>query len=132
MFIGGGAGMAPMRSHIFDQFKTKHTNRKATFWYGGRSKRELFYMDQFEEIERENPNFKFEVALSEPLKEDNWKGYTGFIHQVIYDNYLKNHPEPEDIEYYLCGPPMMNAAVQKMLDNLGVPEEMIAFDDFGN
>jgi len=89
-------------------------------------------MDQFEEIERENPNFKFEVALSEPLKEDNWKGYTGFIHQVIYDNYLKNHPEPEDIEYYLCGPPMMNAAVQKMLDNLGVPEEMIAFDDFGN
>jgi len=121
-----------MRSHIFDQFKTKHTNRKATFWYGGRSKRELFYMDQFEEIERENPNFKFEVALSEPLKEDNWKGYTGFIHQVIYDNYLKNHPEPEDIEYYLCGPPMMNAAVQKMLDNLGVPEEMIAFDDFGN
>ena len=132
MFIGGGAGMAPMRSHIFDQYKTKHTSRKATFWYGGRSKRELFYVDQFEEIERENPNFKFEVALSEPLKEDNWKGYTGFIHQVIYDNYLKNHPEPEDIEYYLCGPPMMNAAVQKMLDNLGVPEEMIAFDDFGS
>ena len=132
MFIGGGAGMAPMRSHIFDQYKTKHTSRKATFWYGGRSKRELFYVDQFEEIERENPNFKFEVALSEPLKEDNWKGYTGFIHQVIYDNYLKNHPEPADIEYYLCGPPMMNAAVQKMLDNLGVPEEMIAFDDFGS
>ncbi|MFA5418956.1 MAG: NADH:ubiquinone reductase (Na(+)-transporting) subunit F [Bacteroidales bacterium] len=132
MFIGGGAGMAPMRSHIFDQFKTKHTNRKATFWYGGRSKRELFYVDQFEEIEKENPNFKFEVALSEPLKEDNWKGYTGFIHQVIYDNYLKNHPEPEDIEYYLCGPPMMNDAVLKMLDNLGVPDEMIAFDDFGS
>jgi len=132
MFIGGGAGMAPMRSHIFDLFKTKHTDRKATFWYGGRSKRELFYVDQFEEIEQENPNFKFEVALSEPLKEDNWTGYTGFIHQVIYDNYLKNHPEPEDIEYYLCGPPMMNDAVLKMLDNLGVPEEMIAFDDFGS
>ncbi len=132
MFIGGGAGMAPMRSHIFDLYKTKHTDRKATFWYGGRSKRELFYVDQFEEIEKENPNFKFEVALSEPLKEDNWTGYTGFIHQVIYDNYLKNHPEPEDIEYYLCGPPMMNDAVLKMLDNLGVPEEMIAFDDFGS
>jgi len=132
MFIGGGAGMAPMRSHIFDLYKTKHTDRKATFWYGGRSKRELFYVDQFEEIEQENPNFKFEVALSEPLKEDNWTGYTGFIHQVIYDNYLKNHPEPEDIEYYLCGPPMMNDAVLKMLDNLGVPEEMIAFDDFGS
>ncbi len=132
MFIGGGAGMAPMRSHIFDLYKTKHTDRKATFWYGGRSKRELFYVDQFEEIEKENPNFKFEVALSEPLKEDNWTGYTGFIHQVIYDNYLKNHPEPEDIEYYLCGPPMMNDAVLKMLDDLGVPQEMIAFDDFGS
>jgi len=131
MFIGGGAGMAPMRSHIFDQFETKHTKRKATFWYGGRSLRELFYMDHFQKIEKENPNFKFEVALSEPKPEDNWKGYTGFIHQVIYDNYLKNHPEPEDIEYYLCGPPMMNSAVQKMLDDLGVPEEMIAFDDFG-
>ncbi len=131
MFIGGGAGMAPMRSHIFDQFDTKHTKRKATFWYGGRSSRELFYLDDFEKIEKENPNFKFNVALSEPNEEDNWKGYTGFIHQVIYDNYLKNHPEPEDIEYYLCGPPMMNDAVQKMLDDLGVPEEMIAFDDFG-
>ncbi len=131
MFIGGGAGMAPMRSHIFDLYKTRHTSRKASFWYGGRSKRELFYVDQFEEIEKENPNFKFEVALSEPHKDDNWDGYTGFIHQVIYDNYLKNHPEPEDIEYYLCGPPMMNDAVLKMLDNLGVPEEMIAFDDFG-
>ncbi len=132
MFIGGGAGMAPMRSHIFDLYNTKHTDRKSTFWYGGRSKRELFYVDQFEKIEEENPNFKFEVALSEPLKEDNWKGYTGFIHQVIYDNYLKNHPEPEDIEYYLCGPPMMNDAVLKMLENLGVPDEMIAFDDFGS
>ena len=132
MFIGGGAGMAPMRSHIFDLYNTKHTDRKSTFWYGGRSKRELFYVDQFEKIEEENPNFKFEVALSEPLKEDNWDGYTGFIHQVIYDNYLKNHPEPEDIEYYLCGPPMMNDAVLKMLENLGVPDEMIAFDDFGS
>ncbi|MCB2208121.1 MAG: NADH:ubiquinone reductase (Na(+)-transporting) subunit F [Bacteroidetes bacterium] len=132
MFIGGGAGMAPMRSHIFDLYETKKTDRKSTFWYGGRSLRELFYMEDFEKIEKENPGtFKFEVALSEPLKEDNWKGYTGFIHQVIYDNYLKNHPEPEEIEYYLCGPPMMNSAVQKMLDELGVPEEMIAFDDFG-
>ena len=132
MFIGGGAGMAPMRSHIFDLFDTKKTKRKATFWYGGRSKKELFYQDHFEKIEDANPNFKFEVALSEPLEEDNWKGYTGFIHQVIYDNYLKDHPEPEDIEYYLCGPPMMNAAILKMLDELGVPEEMIMFDDFGN
>lgn len=132
MFIGGGAGMAPMRSHIFDQYETKKTKRKATFWYGGRSLRELFYMEDFEKIEKENEGrFKFEVALSEPKKEDNWTGYTGFIHQVIYDNYLKNHPEPEEIEYYLCGPPMMNDAVQKMLDDLGVPEEMIAFDDFG-
>ena len=131
MFIGGGAGMAPMRSHIFDQFDTKHTDRIATFWYGGRSLRELFYMDDFEKIEKGNKNFKFNVALSEPKEEDNWKGYVGFIHQVIYDNYLKNHPEPEEIEYYLCGPPMMNDAVQKMLDDLGVPEEMIAFDDFG-
>ncbi|RLD40609.1 MAG: NADH:ubiquinone reductase (Na(+)-transporting) subunit F [Bacteroidetes bacterium] len=132
MFIGGGAGMAPMRSHIFDLYETKKTKRKATFWYGGRSKRELFYQDHFEKIEKENPNFKFEVALSEPLPEDNWKGYTGFIHQVIYDNYLKNHAEPEDIEYYLCGPPMMNAAIMKMLDELGVPDEMIMFDDFGS
>ncbi len=132
MFIGGGAGMAPMRSHIFDLFETKKTKRKATFWYGGRSKRELFYEDHFEKIEKENPNFKYHVALSEPLKEDNWTGYTGFIHQVIFDNYLKNHPEPEDIEYYLCGPPMMNDAILKMLDELGVPEEMIMFDDFGS
>ncbi len=131
MFIGGGAGMAPMRSHIFDLYNTKKTNRKSTFWYGGRSLRELFYVDQFEKIEKENPNFKFNIGLSEPLPEDNWKGYTGFIHQVIMDNYLKNHPEPEDIEYYLCGPPMMNDAVLKMLDDYGVPEEMIAFDDFG-
>ncbi|GAB4332511.1 MAG: NADH:ubiquinone reductase (Na(+)-transporting) subunit F [Bacteroidales bacterium] len=131
MFIGGGAGMAPMRSHIFHLFYTEHTKRKTTFWYGGRSKRELFYVDQFREIEKNNPNFKFYIGLSEPLPEDNWDGYTGFIHQVIYDNYLKNHPEPEEIEYYLCGPPMMNDAVQKMLDDLGVPKENIAFDDFG-
>jgi Na+-transporting NADH:ubiquinone oxidoreductase subunit F len=132
MFIGGGAGMAPMRSHIFDLYETKHTKRKSTYWYGGRSLRELFYLDDFEKIEKNNPDtFKFEVALSEPKEEDNWKGHTGFIHQVVYDNYLKNHPEPEEIEYYLCGPPMMNEAVFKMLDDLGVPEEMIAFDDFG-
>jgi Na+-transporting NADH:ubiquinone oxidoreductase subunit F len=132
MFIGGGAGMAPMRSHIFHLFKTEHTDRKATFWYGGRSLKELFYMDQFEEIQKDNDNFNFEVALSEPLPEDNWKGKTGFIHQVVYDSYLKNHPEPEEIEYYLCGPPMMISAVMKMLDDLGVPPEMIMFDDFGS
>lgn len=131
MFIGGGAGMAPMRSHIFHLFKTEHTKRKATFWYGGRSKKELFYVEQFREIERENDNFEFHIALSEPLPEDNWTGDTGFIHQVVFDKYLSKHPEPEEIEYYLCGPPMMNAAVLKMLDDLGVPEEMIAFDDFG-
>lgn len=131
MFIGGGAGMAPMRSHIFDQFRTRKTDRKATFWYGGRSLRELFYIDEFEEIEKANPNFKFHVALSEPKPEDNWKGYTGFIHQVIIDNYLKNHPEPEEIEYYICGPPMMNQAIFKMLDDYGVPKEMISYDDFG-
>ena len=132
MFIGGGAGMAPMRSHIFHLYKTAHTDRKATFWYGGRSLKELFYMDQFEEIQKENDNFNFEVALSEPLPEDKWNGKTGFIHQVVYDSYLKHHPEPEEIEYYLCGPPMMISAVMKMLDDLGVPEEMISFDDFGS
>jgi Na+-transporting NADH:ubiquinone oxidoreductase subunit F len=131
MFIGGGAGMAPMRSHIFDQFLTRHTGRKATFWYGGRSLRELFYVDQFQQIEKDYPNFKFNIALSEPKPEDNWTGYTGFIHQVIMEEYLKKHSAPEDIEYYLCGPPMMNQAVLKMLDDYGVPKEMIAFDDFG-
>ena len=131
MFIGGGAGMAPMRSHIFDQFRTRKTDRKATFWYGGRSLRELFYIDEFRDIEKNSPNFKFNIALSEPKKEDNWNGYTGFIHQVIIDNYLKQHPEPEEIEYYICGPPMMNQAVLQMLDDYGVPKEMIAFDDFG-
>jgi Na+-transporting NADH:ubiquinone oxidoreductase subunit F len=131
MFIGGGAGMAPMRSHIFDLFQTRKTSRKATFWYGGRSIRELFYMDDFQKIQSENPNFTFNVALSEPKPEDKWTGYTGFIHQVILDNYLKTHPEPEEIEYYICGPPMMNDAVIKMLDDYGVPPENIAFDDFG-
>ncbi|MDR0971002.1 MAG: NADH:ubiquinone reductase (Na(+)-transporting) subunit F [Bacteroidales bacterium] len=132
MFIGGGAGMAPMRSHIFDQFITKNTKRKATFWYGGRSLKELFYVEDFENIEKEHPNFEFHIALSEPLPEDNWKGYTGFIHQVIYDNYLKNHKEPEEIEYYLCGPKLMTDAAIKMLDSLGVAKENIMFDDFGN
>lgn len=131
MFIGGGAGMAPMRSHIFDQFKTKHTGRKASFWYGGRSLKELFYVDDFREIERENDNFSFHIALSEPQPEDKWHGYTGFIHNVIYENYLKQHPTPENIEYYICGPPMMLKAVLAMLDNLGVPQSMIFFDDFG-
>lgn len=131
MFIGGGAGMAPMRSHIFHLFNTVKTGRKASFWYGARSRREIFYEEHFREIEKEFPNFNFEIALSEPKEEDNWDGYTGFIHQVILDKYLKNHEAPEDIEYYLCGPPMMNDAVFKMLYDLGVPDEMIAFDDFG-
>ncbi|MBR6066520.1 MAG: NADH:ubiquinone reductase (Na(+)-transporting) subunit F [Bacteroidales bacterium] len=131
MFIGGGAGMAPMRSHIFHLFKTLKTTRKVSFWYGARSRREIFYENDFEQIEAEFPNFSFNIALSEPKPEDNWNGYVGFIHKVIEDNYLKNHQEPEEIEYYLCGPPMMTAAVTKMLDDYGVPEEMIAFDDFG-
>ena len=131
MFIGGGAGMAPMRSHLFHLFKTEKTALPVTFWYGARSLREIFYADQFEEIAAEFPNFKFNIALSEPKPEDNWKGYVGFIHQVIFDNYLKNHDAPEDIEYYLCGPPVMNAAITKMLDNLGVPPENIMYDDFG-
>lgn len=131
MFIGGGAGMAPMRSHIFHLFHTLKTGRKVSFWYGARSLREVFYEEDFRAIEKEFPNFKFTIALSDPKKEDNWTGKTGFIHQVILDNYLKDHEAPEDIEYYMCGPPMMNAAVEKMLDNLGVPKEMIMFDDFG-
>jgi Na+-transporting NADH:ubiquinone oxidoreductase subunit F len=131
MFIGGGAGMAPLRSMIFDQFLTQHTDRKASYWYGARSLREVFYDDELKAIEKKNPNFKFNIALSEPMKEDNWTGYTGFIHQIALDNYLIKHPEPEDIEYYLCGPPMMNTAVLKMLDQLGVPPENIALDDFG-
>lgn len=132
MFIGGGAGMAPMRSHIFDQFKTQGTDRKATYWYGARSKREIFYEDEFIDLEKKHDNFSFNVALSEPMEEDNWEGYVGFIHQVILDEYLSKHEEPEDIEYYLCGPPMMNDAIQKMLYDLGVPDEMIEFDDFGS
>ncbi len=132
MFIGGGAGMAPMRSHIFHQFKTLHTQRKTTFWYGGRSLQELFYMDDFQEIERENDNFSFHVALSDPLPDDHWTGPTGFIHQVIYDQYLKDHPAPEEIQYYICGPPMMLQAVLHMLDSLGVSPENIHYDDFGN
>ena len=132
IFIGGGAGMAPMRSHILDQFLTRHTKRKASFWYGGRSLRELFYIDDFKKIEAENPNFKFNIALSAPLPEDNWTGYVGNIHEVLFENYLKSHEAPEDIEYYLCGPPMMTQAVLKMLDNLGVPKDNIMFDDFGS
>ncbi len=131
VYIGGGAGMAPLRSHIFELFKERKTNRKVSYWYGGRSCRELFYIDHFRDIEKDFPNFKFNIALSEPLPEDNWDGYTGFIHQVLLDNYLSTHPAPEDIEYYICGPPMMNAAVFKMLDDLGVEKENIAYDDFG-
>jgi Na+-transporting NADH:ubiquinone oxidoreductase subunit F len=131
IFIGGGAGMAPMRSHIFDQFRRVHSRRKVSFWYGARSLREAFYVNDFNEIQAENPNFKWHLALSEPLPEDNWTGYTGFIHQVLYENYLKTHPAPEDIEYYLCGPPPMMTACFKTLDGLGVEPENIAFDDFG-
>ncbi len=131
IFVGGGAGMAPMRSHIFHLFKTEKTTRKVSFWYGARSLREVFYEEEFREIEREFPNFNFHIALSEAKPEDNWTGLTGFIHQALFDNYLKNHDTPEDVEYYLCGPPMMNSSVVKMLDNLGVPAENIAFDDFG-
>ncbi len=131
VFIGGGAGMAPMRSHIFDQFHSVHTNRKVSFWYGARSLREAFYIDHFDKIQAENPNFNWQLALSEPLPEDNWTGYTGFIHQVLHDHYLKDHPAPEDIEYYICGPPPMMTACFKMLDDLGVEPENIAFDDFG-
>jgi Na+-transporting NADH:ubiquinone oxidoreductase subunit F len=131
IYIGGGAGMAPLRSHIFHLFNTQKSDRKVSYWYGARSLREVFYEEDFRKIEREFPNFKFNLALSEPLPEDNWQGYVGFIHQVVLDNYLSKHAEPEEIEYYLCGPPMMNAAVFKMLDNLGVPKENIAYDDFG-
>jgi Na+-transporting NADH:ubiquinone oxidoreductase subunit F len=131
IYIGGGAGMAPLRSHIFHLFDTLKTNRKVSYWYGARSLREVFYEDEFRAIEKKFPNFKFHLALSEPLPEDKWTGLTGFIHQVLLDNYLSKHEEPEDIEYYFCGPPVMNAAVIKMLDNLGVPQENISFDDFG-
>ena len=131
VYIGGGAGMAPLRSHIYELFKRRKTKRKVSYWYGGRSLRELFYVDDFRAIEKDFPNFQFNIALSDALPEDNWTGYTGFIHQVLLDNYLKDHPAPEDIEYYICGPPMMNAAVFKMLDDLGVEPENIAYDDFG-
>lgn len=131
MFIGGGAGMAPMRSHIFHLFHTLKTGRKVTFWYGARSRREIFYEEDFRAIEREFSNFTFTIALSEPLEEDKWDGPVGFIHQVIFDRYLKNHESPEDIEYYLCGPPMMTGAVVRMLDNLGVQEDNILYDNFG-
>ncbi|QDV44415.1 Na(+)-translocating NADH-quinone reductase subunit F [Stieleria neptunia] len=131
VYIGGGAGMAPLRSHIFELFKRQKTDRKVSYWYGGRSLRELFYIDHFRDIEKDFPNFKFNIALSDPLPEDNWDGYQGFIHQVLLDNYLSKHPAPEDIEYYICGPPMMNQAVFRMLDDLGVEPENIAYDDFG-
>lgn len=131
VYVGGGAGMAPLRSHIFHLLKTEKSSRKISYWYGARSKREIFYEDEFRELEKLFPNFTFNIALSEPLPEDNWTGYTGFIHKVLLDNYLGKLELPEEIEYYLCGPPMMNSAVLNMLDNLGVPEENIAFDDFG-
>ena len=132
VFIGGGAGMAPMRSHIFDQLKRLHSSRKISFWYGARSMREAFYVDEFDELERMHENFKWNLALSDPLPEDNWDGMVGFIHEVLYENYLKDHPAPEDCEYYMCGPPMMIAAVERLLYDLGVEEENVLFDDFGN
>ncbi len=131
VYIGGGAGMAPLRSHIFHLFHTLKTTRKVSFWYGARSKREIFYEEDFRAIEREFPNFKFVIALSEPLPEDNWTGETGFIHSVVLSKYLDKHEDPDEVEYYLCGPPMMNTAVQNMLDDLGVSNENVAFDDFG-
>ncbi len=141
LYVGGGAGMAPMRSHLYHLFKTLKTNRKVTYWYGGRSKRELFYLDHFYQLEKDFPNFKFYLALSEPMEEDNWKvkenidaegdGFVGFIHNCVIDNYLNHHESPEDIELYFCGPPLMNKAVQKMGEDFGIPDEHIRFDDFG-
>ena len=131
LYVGGGAGMAPLRSHIFELFKNLKTVRKVSYWYGGRSLRELFYIDEFRALEKEFPNFQFNIALSEPLPEDNWDGYVGFIHQVVIDNYLKDHPAPEDIEYYFCGPPIMNKCVTQMCEDFGVEPENISFDDFG-
>ena len=142
LYVGGGAGMAPMRSHLYHLFKTLKTNRKVTYWYGGRSRRELFYLEHFEELQRDFPNFKFYVVLSEPSEEDNWKvkkdiddkngdGFLGFVHQAVIDEYLSKHDSPEDIELYFCGPPMMNNAVQKMGEDFGIPDESIRFDDFG-
>lgn len=131
VFIGGGAGMAPMRSHIFDQLKRLRSDRKISFWYGARSKREMFYVEDYDGLAEEFDNFEWHVALSDPQPEDNWEGYTGFIHNVLYENYLKDHPAPEDCEFYMCGPPVMNAAVIKMLKDLGVEDENILLDDFG-
>jgi len=131
VFIGGGAGMAPMRAHIFDQLKRIHSKRKMSFWYGARSLREMFYVEEFDELDHDNENFNWHIGLSEPLPEDDWTGYTGFIHNVLYDHYLKDHQAPEDCEYYLCGPPMMNTAVIKMLEDLGVTPDHILLDDFG-
>ncbi|NNJ97785.1 MAG: NADH:ubiquinone reductase (Na(+)-transporting) subunit F [Gammaproteobacteria bacterium] len=131
VFIGGGAGMAPMRSHVFDQLRRLNTNRKVSFWYGARSMREAFYIEDFDQLQAENENFTWSVTMSDPLPEDNWTGYTGFIHQSLYEHYIKDHPAPEDCEYYMCGPPMMNAAVIKMLEDQGVERENIFLDDFG-
>ena len=131
IFIGGGAGMAPIRSHIFDQLLRIITKRKISFWYGARSRQELFYQDDFDALQTNHENFIWHIALSDPKSEDHWTGYKGFIHQVIFDNYLEEHPAPEDCEYYLCGPPMMNAAVIKMLEDLGVDKENIMLDEFG-
>jgi Na+-transporting NADH:ubiquinone oxidoreductase subunit F len=131
IYVGGGAGMAPMRSHIFELLKRMHSNRKISYWYGARSLREVFYADEFERLAQENPNFSWHLALSEPLPEDNWTGSKGFIHQVLYEEYLKDHPAPEDCEYYFCGPPLMNKAIINLLDELGVEPENIRFDDFG-
>jgi len=131
IFIGGGAGMAPMRSHIFDQFKRLKTKRKVSFWYGARSLREAFYVEEFDELAEKHDNFEWHLVLSEPLPEDNWTGAVGFVHQYLYENYLVKHPAPEDCEYYMCGPPMMNKAAGEMLYNLGVEEENILYDDFG-
>jgi Na+-transporting NADH:ubiquinone oxidoreductase subunit F len=132
VFVGGGAGMAPMRSHIFDQLKRLQSGRKITFWYGARSLREAFYVEEFDELARRHENFDWHLALSDPMPEDEWSGMTGFIHDVLFEHYLKGHPAPEDCEYYMCGPPMMIAAVTRMLDSLGVEEENVLFDDFGN
>ena len=131
VYIGGGAGMAPLRSHIFELFKRDETNRKVSYWYGGRSAKELFYLDEFEELAEKNENFSLNIALSDPLPEDNWSGYKGFIHQVLLEEYLSKHPNPEDLEYYVCGPPMMLSAVRNMLDDLGVEPDSVLFDDFG-
>ncbi len=131
VFVGGGAGMAPMRSHIFDQLKRLDSKRKISFWYGARSKREMFYVEDFDSLQKEFDNFEWHVALSDPKPEDNWEGYTGFIHNVLYDNYLKDHTAPEDCEFYMCGPPMMNSAVIGMLEDLGVEQDNILLDDFG-